>query len=258
MRPIALITDFGTKDPYVGSLKGVILTINPEAKIIDVTHEIIPFHPISAAYVLLGVMNYFPRGTIFLTVVDPGVGTDRKILLISSEGKYYIGPDNGIFAPVYQYAEEYTVYEVKEPHFFLPNPSSTFEARDKMAPVAAWLSKEIPVERFGERTENFRKFKLPQPRIEGNTIRGIVIHVDRFGNLALNIREEDLKGKKILFGSIKGVKISGIAKTFMDIRPNELSFIVNSMGFLEIVTRMGSASQVLKAGIGEPVELFVS
>ncbi len=258
MRTIALITDFGIKDPYVGAMKGVILSINPEAKIVDISHEIIPFHPISAAYVLSGVMDYFPRGTIFLTVVDPGVGTDRKILLISSEGKYYIGPDNGVFAPVYQRPEEPTVYEVTETHFFLPEPSSTFEARDKMAPVAAWLSKGIPVERFGTRTENYRKFKLPQPKREGNKIRGIVIHVDRFGNLALNIRQEDLGNKKILFGSIKGVKISHFARTFMEIPPNELAFVINSFGYLEIAVRMGSAAQVLNAGIGEPVELFLS
>ncbi len=258
MRTIALITDFGLRDPYVGALKGVILSINPEARIVDISHEIIAFHPISAAYVLAGVMNYFPRETIFLTVVDPGVGTERKILLISSEGKYYIGPDNGVFAPVYQYAEEYTVYEVTEPHFFLPEPSPTFEARDKMAPVAAWLSRGIPVERFGRRTEEYRKFKLPQPKIDGNRIRGIVIHQDRFGNLALNIRKEDIKDRKILFGSIKGVKISNFASTFMDIPPNELGFIINSFGYLEIAVRMGSAAQVLKAGIGEPVELFIT
>jgi len=258
MRTIALITDFGEKDYYVGAVKGVILSINPDARIVDVTHEAIPFHPISAAYILMGVMNYFPRDTIFLTVVDPRVGTDRKILLISADGKYYIGPDNGVFAPVYQHSEIYTVYDITAEHLFLTEGSHTFEARDKMAPIAAWLSKGLPVERLGEPTENYRKFKFPQPKFQGNIVSGIVIHIDRFGNLALNIKPEDLGGRNVAFAVINDIRISRKVKTFDELRTEEVGLLVNSLGFFEIGAKMHSAKEVLKVSIGEPVQLILA
>jgi len=258
MRNIALITDFGEKDYYVGALKGVILSINPEANIIDISHEITPFHPISAAYVLMGVMSYFPRDTIFLTIVDPRVGSERKIILISADGKYYIGPDNGVFAPVYQLSEFFTVYDITSEHFFLPNLSPTFEARDKMAPVAAWLSKGLPPERFGEPTDDYRKFKFPQPRLEGNILRGIVINIDRFGNLDLNIRPEHLKGRGISFAIIKDIKVSMRVDTYDELKGEELGLLINSLGFLEIGAKMKSTQRLLKVKIGEPVELVLA
>ena len=257
MRTILLITDFGERDYYVGALKGVILSINPEARIVDITHEVMPFHPISAAYILMGVMNYFPRETIFLTVVDPRVGTERKIILISADGKYYIGPDNGVFAPVYQFSEMYTVYDITSDHLFLPNPSRTFEARDKMAPIAAWLSRGIPIERIGEPTEDYRRFRLPQPKLQGNILNGIVIHIDRFGNLALNIRPEDLGGRNISFAIIKDLRVSKKVNTFDELAKDELGILINSMGFFEIGAKMRSAKDILKVGIGDPVQLVL-
>ncbi len=256
MRIIALITDFGTRDYYVGALKGVILSINPEVRIVDITHEIPPFQPISAAYILMGVKDYYPRGTIFLTVVDPKVGTSRKILLISADGKYYIGPDNGVFAPVYQYSESYSVYEINAEHLFLKEPSSTFEARDKMAPIAAWLSKGLPVERLGVKTEDYQKFRMPSPRTEGKKIKGIVLHIDRFGNLATNIRPEHVKGE-ISHAVIKGVRVSNIGRTFNDVKVGELLLLRNSLGFYEIGANMRSAAALLKATVTDPVEIHL-
>ena len=204
----------------------------------------------------MGVKDYFPRGTIFLTVVDPKVGTSRKILLISADGKYYIGPDNGVFAPVYQYADSYSVYEVNAEHLYLKSEAHTFEARDKMAPVAAWLSKGIPVERLGTRIDNYQKFRMPAPKQEGKVLKGMVIYIDRFGNLATNIRLDEIKGE-ISYGVIKGIRISKFVKAFGEVKVGELVLLRNSLGFVEIAANMRSAAALLKAKVTEPVELYL-
>lgn len=266
---ITLTTDFGYKDPYVGILKGVILDINPHAGIIDISHGISPQDIMEASLLLRSSFRYFPHGTIHVAVVDPGVGSNRRPIIISTQHYYFVGPDNGIFSFVYEYADEPRVLHLNATHYFLPAEDSTFDGRDIFAPIAAWLSKGIDLENFGEPINDYVKIPFPKPKIVGdNILEGEIISIDRFGNASSNILSKDIKdflksegsvvdiqGLKIM---IKGKEISGLSKFYAQALDKGPSAIINSSGLLEIYIYRGNAAKVFELRKGDKIGLLIS
>jgi len=261
-RIIALITDFGDSDYFVGAMKGVILSINPEVEIVDITHKITPFDIFEAGFVLRSSFSFFPQKTIFVTVVDPEVGTKRKILLAYYKNYYFIAPDNGILSLVVDEKEESTVISVTSTHYFLPKVSGTFHGRDIMAPVASWLSKGINISSFGEICNDWVKLRFPEPKkIDYSTYEGEIIHIDRFGNLITNIPSSLLTNE--IFQKGKGLKveiggkiIDKFKRTYSEAGIGEPVLIIGSSDFLEIGAFLKSAEEILKVKKGEKFKLY--
>ncbi len=262
---ITLTSDFGARDAFVASLKGVILKINPSAQMIDVSHEIAPQDVWEAAFTLKSAYNYFPKGTVHLAVVDPGVGSVRRPIIVVTESYYFVGPDNGLFTLIYQEAERVRVHHITATHYFLPNPSQTFHGRDVFAPVAAWLSKGIPSGNFGEEITDYLKLNVPSPKVSPTSIEGHVVHIDRFGNMITNI---SLKSVQALLGeemdisslgvTVVGREIKGLKKFYAESAPGEASALINSSGFVEIFVFKQNARAVLSSKRGEVVRVSVN
>ncbi|MBI5749186.1 MAG: SAM-dependent chlorinase/fluorinase [Nitrospinae bacterium] len=255
---ITLTTDFGLSDPFVGIMKGVMLGINPSVKFIDISHLIEPQNIIEAYYTLKFSYKYFPSGTIHMAVVDPGVGSERRPILIESKDYFFIGPDNGIFSFVFENEPSANIIELTEKKFFLPPISQTFHGRDIFASVAGWLSSDVKPYEFGIPINNPVILKLPEPAIEKGKISGEVIHIDRFGNLITNISEtqfhsfiSERDGKVRI--KIKNFIIPSICKSYSDDVGPKPSSIFNSWGLLEIFVRNGDAGKKLKIKKGEKV-----
>lgn len=249
---IALLTDFGTKDYFVGALKGVILSINSEAKIIDITHEIEPQNIQSAGFTLASCYQNFPPKTIFVSVVDPGVGSKRRVILVETEKYYFIAPDNGLLSLVLVNEVNYRVFQLTNPKFFRQPVSQTFHGRDVFAPVAAWLSKGISPGEFGkEITDLVVNDSLTPNRVSANQIEGQIIHIDNFGNLVTNLKKKDLPEKFSL--QINEKIITKHQTFFAEAEINNLFSIWGSAGYLEIVAYLNSAKDLLKVKIGERV-----
>ncbi|HEK86627.1 MAG TPA: hypothetical protein ENO29_09785 [Candidatus Aminicenantes bacterium] len=259
---IGLLTDFGTGDYFVASLKGVILSLNPEATIIDLTHDLPDFNLPAAAFVLWASYRFFPAGTIFMAVVDPGVGSERRIILGRSERYFFVGPDNGILAPVLE-RERAEVYEVKGKNYFLTDRKTSFEARDKMAPLAAWLSLGIPLSELGHPVSSYERLDFPEPEVKGKEIRGMIIYQDKFGNLVTNLNQQLLvkflnsgrNSNLVLWAGKK--KISEMASSYALSSGEKPFFFINSLGLLEIAIYKKSAAEVLGLAPGEPAILKV-
>lgn len=252
---ITLLTDFGTKDGYVGAVKGVIKRINPEAEIVDVTHDIDSYDVLGAAFALNDFYKYFPKGTIHLAVVDPGVGSLRQPILIKTKDFIFAGPDNGIFSFIYQREELTDIIVISKQKYFLAEPSSTFHGRDVFAPVAAYLSLGIKIDEFGLPAEECMKFIIPEPKSKGRNLAGEIIHVDRFGNLITNIPADFLRNRKRVEITVKKRKIKGISRSYFEIKEKELGALIGSSNFLELAVSQGSAQKLLKAKIGDPVRI---
>lgn len=253
---ITLTTDFGTADSLVGSMKGVILSIQPDAEIIDVTHKILPYDLLDGALAIGTAYKYFPPRTIHVVVVDPGVGTERRALLVTAGQHYFVAPDNGVLSMVYQSEEALAVRHITAEHYFLQPVSSTFHGRDVFSPVAAWLSKNGQSSSFGEEITDFVRFNLPKPKPAGNGMKGVVLRADNFGNLLTNFREEDLP--QVLAGSnftmrVGAAEISRLAQTFGNGAPNEPILILGSSGFFEVAVNRGSAAKAVGANRGAEV-----
>jgi S-adenosylmethionine hydrolase len=236
---ITLLTDFGTADYFVGAVKGAILSVNPNVPIVDITHEI-PAQDIEAgAFMLLAAYKTFPAGTIHVAVVDPGVGSTRRPIIVTANDQFFVGPDNGIFS----YISAHRTFHVTAEQYFRPDPSSTFHGRDIFAPVAAALSTGVAVEEFGpEINDEIRLPSLETP------LR--IIHIDRFGNCVTNITREVFEGKSL---SINGKTISAVREFYGEASPADLFAIWGSAGFLEISINGGSAAQILDAKRGDTV-----
>ncbi|WAC06706.1 MAG: SAM-dependent chlorinase/fluorinase [Thermodesulfobacteriota bacterium] len=255
---ITLLTDFGSKDHYVGAMRGVILGINPLATIVDITHHISPQNIVEGAFLLSSVYTYFPQGTIHLAVVDPGVGSKRKPILVKGENFFFIGPDNGIFGLIYDQLKKISVYELTNAHFFLKPVSATFHGRDIFAPVAAYLSRGVSPLEMGKETKNFQRLSLPQPILEKKRIRGKVMYIDSFGNLITNITVNHLKKLENAPGKIKIREniISGLSKNYQEAKKGTLLAIIGSSNFLEISVREGSAQKKLKSQKGDDIKVY--
>ncbi len=257
-RTITLLTDFGLQDHYVGSMKGVMLTLNPEIHFVDITHQVPPHDVLTGAFMLGQAAACFPPGTIHLGVVDPGVGTARKALVAMAAAQFFVAPDNGLLTYVFNAVEDYTVHEITADHYFRKPVSSTFHGRDVFAPVAAWLSKEVPLRQFGPRLQNPVLLKIPVPTKVGETLlQATVLAVDVFGNLITNLRPKDLpafsgdsRPCKVLAAQRE---ISSFRKTFAEGKAGELFLVPGSSGYLEIVVREGSAAAELGLKSGAPI-----
>lgn len=252
---IALLTDFGTKDYFVGAMKGVILQIYEKAKIIDITHEIEPQNIRSASFTLRACYKNFPKKTIFVAVVDPGVGSDRRAILVETEDHFFIAPDNGLLSFVFGESQNFRVFEITNKDFFNHPFSKTFHGRDIFAPCAAQLSRGISPESFGNEIKDFVDLNENKPhRISEKTIEAEIIHADRFGNLITNLTESDLPEKFYL--EINGQKIEKIRNYFAESERNEIFMIFGSAGFLEIAAFQNSAKKILKVEIGDKIKVF--
>ncbi len=238
--PIVLLTDFGLQDHYVGVMKGVIADLAPEAQVIDLLHEIPPQDVLAGAFHLWASYRYFPPGSIFVAVVDPGVGTERKGLLLWTEDRFFLGPDNGLFSLILDGAKEYLAYSLENQAYFLPQVSHTFHGRDIFAPCAAHLFRGVPPEEFGPRVHDLVRLPAPPLREEPHRLVGAVLHVDRFGNLITNIPAEKLKGREIKAVVFRGEKIP-FRRTYAEASKGTPLALIDSDGLLEIAVREGSA-----------------
>jgi S-adenosyl-L-methionine hydrolase (adenosine-forming) len=259
---ITLLTDYGNRDSFVAAMKGVIIRTNPEARIIDITHEIAPQDIWESAFTLAGAYQHFPKGTIHLAVVDPGVGSGRRPIIVVTESYYFVGPDNGLFSLIYQDAERLRVHHITAGHYFIANPGPTFHGRDVFAPVAAWLSKGIPSGNFGEEVTNFVRLNVPAVKRNDAGIEGHVVHIDRFGNLITNITFKDLQpflpedgGTGAAVVSVGGREIRGLKRFYAEAAPGEPGAIINSNGHLEIFLFRQNARTTLGIKRGEAVRI---
>ncbi len=277
MKTIALITDFGIQDIYVGVMKGVIRDIYAEAEVIDVTHGITPQSVREGALALLHSYRYFPSGTIFLVIVDPGVGSQRRPLVVKAGGYTFIAPDNGILTYVMAEMKQFQAYILENPRYRRPNVSHTFHGRDIFAPAAAHVAAGVEITRFGPPIMEL--FQLPQPTLEisDNRLVGEVTHIDHFGNLITSIgwlrhvEEERLlldpmlgQGAAMSFHAdnvvvrVHNETIYGVRHSFHEGARGELMAHVDSNNYLEIAINQGNAAQRLDAAVGDVIELRIT
>jgi len=250
--PIALLTDFGTRDYFVASMKGVILSIDPAAVIVDITHDIPPQSISEAAFTLRACYRDFPAGTIFVAVVDPGVGSARRAILAEAGGYYFIAPDNGLLSFILDSEADTRVFQISNAEFSASDISSTFHGRDIFAPAAAHLSRGAAPAQYGPLISDLQRLPGTRPeRISANEIEGRIIHIDRFGNLVTNLSRNDLPSNFTL--EIGGRIIEAHRQFYSKAEPGEVFSIWGSAGFLEISIRNGSAKDVLGAQTGQKI-----
>lgn len=274
---VALLTDFGTADIFIGVMKGVMRRIAPELQFIDISHHIEPQNVRQAAFALMNGYHYFPPGTVFLVVVDPGVGTTRRPLAVRAGDYIFIAPDNGVLSYVLHSQSDVVAVELSDVSYHLPEVSDTFHGRDIFSPAAAYAASGVPIENMGVRVDDLSTLPLPKLTAAENTIAGEVIHVDRFGNItvsigALNwITPERLRLLPRFGESAAPVAIPadsavvtyhdttlyGIRHTYGEATRGELLALVDSVGFLEIAVNQGNAAHRLRAAVGDPVEITI-
>lgn len=253
---ITLTTDFGQEDPFVGVMKGVILNIAADARLIDITHSIKPQNIEQAARAIEAAYRFFPDNTIHLVVVDPEVGGIRRPIALKSGLHTFVGPDNGVFTSVI--TEESQVYELTEKKYFLDRVSNTFHGRDIFAPAAAWLATGVKLSDMGRRIKNPKTLELALPHYDGKTLNGKIVYIDRFGNLATNITANDLethfpKEKDLQIRIGRKTLIDGIDSSYSQRKPGEGGAIINSWDALEIFLSEGNAAEILRITTGAPV-----
>jgi S-adenosyl-L-methionine hydrolase (adenosine-forming) len=257
-RIITFTTDFGLSEHYVGAMKGVILSISPEAELVDISNSVQSFDILDGAITIAEAYDCFPSNTIHLVVVDPGVGTDRRPLLVSTTRHLFIAPDNGVLSLVYAREERVTVRHITTEHYFRQPVSQTFHGRDIFASVAGHLSKGVEPAKFGEEISDYARFAAPQPKPAGEAIKGVVIKVDKFGNLITNFTPKDLPqlfeatpaGFRMQVGK---ADVRQIRTAYAQGAAGEFFAILGSMGYLEISCNRGSAAQLAGAGKGSEV-----
>lgn len=260
---IALLTDFGERDFFVPSLKAVIAGINPEVRTIDITHEVPSFDVRSASFILFSCYAFFPKGTVFLVVVDPGVAGGRKILLAETPKYLFVAPDNGVLTLPLRNEKILTLREVTQRRFWLAAGKTTFEARDRMAPVAAWLTHGLSPEEFGREVKTYKRLKISEPVRSGSGISGEILYQDKFGNLMTNISFTTLPfisrgsmSKPAVSLYLGKKRIDRFAECYAEVKDKRPFFLINSQGLIEIALREGSAAAALGAKRGDPVRIW--
>jgi S-adenosylmethionine hydrolase len=254
---ITLTTDFGLRDPYVAEMKAVILSLCPDAVIVDVTHGVAKFDVRSGVYFLASAAPYFPKGTVHVAVVDPGVGTARRGLVVETKRGFFVGPDNGVLVLAAEKQGVVGVREITNPKLMLPHVSSTFHGRDVFAPAAAHLANGVPPADFGAEIHDVVKPSFAKVKASKDKLEGEVLHVDGFGNIVTNIGEETLANVKP--SSSFNVEIGGcnvkarLARTYGEAKPKEAIILVGSQCYVEIAMNQRSAAQELKAKPGDKV-----
>lgn len=261
---ITLTTDFGLTDPFVGQMKGMLLSRNPEVRIIDLCHGI-PAHDIlTGAMTIHTSYDYFPSGSFHLVVVDPGVGSQRKILVVAADNHIFIAPDNGLLTLILQECANPVIHRVDNPSLLPSKISGTFHGRDIMAPVAAALAGGMPLDQVGP-TENISScvhIELPEPIISKAGIEGRVTNVDHFGNIRANITSGDLSKSLFQIVCFNGIRIKKhqincISNTYSDVPPGSLVALFDSSGYLEISVNQGDAARKTGCRIGDPVYVLM-
>lgn len=256
---ITLTTDFGTQDHFVGVMKGVILGIAPDATIVDITHEIRPQDIPGGAFTIAQAYAWFPKKTIHVVVVDPGVGSERRPILAEAAGQYFVAPDNGVLSMVFA-REEPRVRHITAERFFLKPVSRTFHGRDVFSPVAAHLAAGARPASFGKPIDDYFRLSFHKPTRTGKHVwTGTVLHADRFGNLITNFHVDDFPDvtSRAFELGIGLEKLSRLALTFSEGEPGELLVIVGSSGYLEVAANQASAARRLGCGPGAPVEFHL-
>ncbi len=260
---IALFTDYGWEDPYVAQLKGAILTVDPSARIIDLTHSITPFNITEGAWLLDQSAEEFPAGTIVVAVVDPQVGTPRDPILVeTAKGKFFVGPDNGLFSQIIQHEGFSKAWKLDRPEFFRPGDTShTFHGRDIFGPVAAHLAAGTDPERLGSPIKTLLMLPDMEPTFSGGLISTEVVHIDRYGNVILNLDSGNELAGKLKEGNLVKISIgregysAPLVKTYGDVDKNRLLLLYGGSGLLEIGMNQGSAAHQLKVEPGTTVYL---
>jgi S-adenosylmethionine hydrolase len=260
---VTLTTDFGASDHYVGAIKGVILKLNPEATIIDISNNVNSFDILDGALTIAQTYHYYPSDTIHMVIVDPGVGTARRPLLVTTEKHRFIAPDNGVLSLVYEREERLSVRHITAEHYFLQPVSNTFHGRDIFAPCAGWLSKGVEVGKFGDEITDFARFAAPKPKPSTPQIlKGVILKADKFGNLITNITAKELPKMfeatapnfKIICG---GKEITTRRDAYAQGMHQEVFAILGSHGFLELAANRGSAKALCAADRGTEVGIMV-
>jgi S-adenosyl-L-methionine hydrolase (adenosine-forming) len=253
---VALLTDFGTGGPYVAAMKGVMLGICRDLDFLDISHEVRPHDIIGAGAILMATVPYLPAGTVIVAVVDPGVGTARRALAARAGGHVFVGPDNGVLAPVLDALGPDELVSIENPRFARPSTATTFEGRDRFGPAAAWIACGTALGEFGPPVAVFTRERRPEPRAAENTLEGEVVWVDRFGNLVTNIsrsawlREAAGRSGDVLAG---GRSAGSLLRTYAEAAPGALCPVFGSTDQLEVAVREGSAAETLGLGPGAPV-----
>lgn len=254
---IALLTDFGLRDHYAGTMKGVMLGICPDVTLVDISHDLPPHDVLTGALELAASYRYFPSGTIFLVVVDPGVGSARRGIAADTGDYRFVAPDNGVLTAVFDEHAPKRVVELSERRYARPTVSRTFEGRDRFAPAAAWIAKGIELAALGRPAGAWHRLEIPHPDIAAGRIAGQVLRVDRFGNLITNIdrRLFDTVADAALDIQVGAHHVSKVVSTYTDIPPGEVSALFGSTEQLEIAANGASAAELLALGRGAPVRV---
>ena len=258
---ITLLTDFGDRDWFVASMKGVILSINPQAMIVDLTHHITSHDVQDGAYAWKSCYRYFPDGTIHVAVVDPGVGSDRRPLIAKSSRYFFCAPDNGLLTHVFEQEDGLEVREIENKQYRLEAEGPTFDGRDVFAPAAAWLTKQQPFASYGRVVSDAHRFTVMQPHWEQSALVGEVVYVDVFGNLITNVSLRHVKEVREVTKRpnplirLAGHSIDGLVRCYAEGDQGSPRALMNSDGQLEIFCKERSASLLLKAGRHEPIKL---
>jgi S-adenosylmethionine hydrolase len=259
MRPvIALLSDFGTRDTYTGTMKGVMLGIAPEVELVDLTHEIAPHDVLDGALQLAAAYRYFPSGTIFLAVVDPGVGSGRRGLAAEAGDYRFVAPDNGVLTVVLRETPPRRVVEISERRYARPTVSRTFEGRDRFAPAAAWLAKGTQLSALGRTITDYHRIDIPVPEMSTDLLRGVVLRVDRFGNLVTNIDrrtfEQFARQGPIAIRAAE-TPVARLVSTYAEIALDEICALFGSSDHLELAAHAASAADRLGIGRHAVIEI---
>jgi hypothetical protein len=256
---LTLTTDFGLRDNFVGALKGVLLSICPDAQITDISHQIAPQNVLEGALTLWCAYSYFPAGTVHLAVVDPGVGMQRRPLAMRAGEWYFVGPDNGIFTPVLEDAGKCNwpveIVHLTNPRYWRPEISHTFHGRDIFAPVAAHLANGVPLMNLGPVIVDPQRIRLPRSERRENGWRAHIISIDVFGNLVTDLPADQIADPKNIRFWFQGRKIRGMVTAFGEGQVGEFVALGNSAGLVEIAVVNGNAAQITGARVGEVVEV---
>ncbi|PWH20934.1 MAG: hypothetical protein DDG58_00290 [Ardenticatenia bacterium] len=253
MPVITLTTDFGTADAYVGVMKGVILRFAPHVTLVDISHEVPPQDVPTAAFLIYQAELFFPADTVHVVVVDPGVGSERRALAVRTSTGMFVAPDNGVLTHVLTHSTDYAAYSLTRPEYWLPNPSATFHGRDIFAPVAARLAGGMPISRLGEPIDDPIYLPIPTPEFRApDVIVAHVLHIDRFGNLILDIQAEQLPAAPMF--ELAGCRIRGLRRTYTEGVPGELiAYIGSTRQHIEVALPGGHAARHIGAQVGTPV-----
>ena len=261
-RIVTFTTDFGLNDPFVGIMHGVVLNIHPETSIADICHAVASYDVFDGAWTIAQAYRFFPPRTVHVIVVDPGVGGTRRPIIVETDDYVFVAPDNGVLSLVEMRETKFTVRHVTAERYFLQPVSQTFHGRDVFSPVAGWLSKGVAPAEFGPEVSDYVRIALPAvERVGENALRGVVLKVDKFGNLITNISQQELTA---LFTApppvnilVAGQTITRVCRSYAEGGDDEFFAIVGSSGYLEIATKQASAAEKLASGVGTPVGVML-